>query len=69
MGKSLQFEQRQASICVKELLLALLIDIFLKCGGGLGVVSIEAVEDFINVSGPLFALVKPLRHAELVLQL
>lgn len=58
----LQFQQRQTGIGVKELFLALLRDIFLECGRRLGIVSVEAVEDFLNVRRPLLALVKGLRH-------
>ena len=58
----LQFEQRQRGICVKKLLLALLIDVFLKCGRRLRVIAVQAVEDLVNVRRPLLAFVEGIAH-------
>lgn len=61
-GFCLQFQKRQARIGVEELFLALLRDIFLECGRRLGIVAVEAVQDFVNVRRPLLALVEGLWH-------
>lgn len=58
----LQFQQCKACICVKEFLFALLSDIFLKYRCRLGIVTIQTVEDLIDMRGPLFTLVEALRH-------
>ncbi len=41
--KSLQFQKREIRIAVISLVFALLYDVFLKCGGGFGVVPVEAI--------------------------
>ena len=59
-----QFQKRQGGICVKELLLALQAHVVLKGGCGLGVVAVEAVEDFLDMLWSLFTFVEGLRHRD-----
>ena len=47
-----QFEQRKIGVTVKRLVFTLLCDIFLENRRGLRVVSIETVEDCVDVFGP-----------------
>lgn len=54
----LQLQQRQTGIAVKSAVLALLGHIVLEHGGGLGVVSVQAVEDGVDVSRTRLALVE-----------
>jgi hypothetical protein len=58
----LQLEQSKRSIDIEELLFTLLTDVFLKRGGCLWIVTIEATEDFVHMLRPFFASVKSLRH-------
>lgn len=55
---NLQLQKRQVSIAVKRPLLALVGDIILEYCRCLGVVSVEAAEDGINMSRPCLALVE-----------
>jgi hypothetical protein len=59
-----QFQERQRRIGIKELFFALLADIFLKGRRGLWVVSVQAVQDLVNVRRPLLALVEGVSHVE-----
>lgn len=49
MRGDVQFQEGQVGVAVISLVLALLGDIFLEGSGGLGIVSIEAVEDCLYV--------------------
>ena len=53
-----QFEKSQIGIAVKCPVFALLHNVVLEHGRGFGVVSIEAVEDGVNVRGARIALVE-----------
>jgi hypothetical protein len=57
-----QFQESKRRIFIEELLLALLNHVFLKDGGCLWVVAVEAVEDFFDVLWALFAPVESLAH-------
>jgi hypothetical protein len=53
-----QFQEGKVAIAVIGLVLALLGDIFLEGRGGLGVVSVEAVEDGLDVFRPVGRVVE-----------
>ena len=53
-----QFQQRQIGITVVRLVLALLGNIFLEDLRGLWIISVEAVEDGVDVFGPVGAVVE-----------
>ena len=59
-GKSryIQLQEGKVAIAVVGLVLALLGDIFLEGGGGLRVVSVEAVEDGLDVFRPVRRVVE-----------
>jgi hypothetical protein len=59
----LQLQQGQARIYIEKLLFALLCDILLEDRRRFGIVSIEAIQDLVNVGRPLFASIKCLWHA------
>lgn len=56
--KHLQLQQGQVGIAIECPVLTLLHDIVLEYRGRLGVVSVEAVQDGINVGRPGLALVE-----------
>lgn len=53
-----QLQQRQVRKAIHELALTLLHDVFLEDGGGLGIVSVEAVQDRIDVLWPIRRVVE-----------
>jgi hypothetical protein len=53
-----QFQEGKVAVAVIGLVLALLGDIFLEGRGGLGVVSVEAVEDGLDVFRPVGRVVE-----------
>ena len=59
-----QFEEGEVGIAVICLVLALLGNIFLEGGGGLWVVAVEAVQDGIDVLGPVRAVVEGDAHGQ-----
>ena len=61
----LQLQQCQIGIAIKGAVLALLGDIVLEDGGGLGVVSVQAVEDSVDVRRAGLALVERGDHVGL----
>ncbi len=58
----LQLQQRKVGVAIVGPLFALLGDIVLKHGRGLGVVPVEAVEDGIDVVGPVGRGVESYSH-------
>jgi hypothetical protein len=62
---NVQLQECQVGIAVICLVLTLLHDIVLEYGGRLGVVPVEAIEDLINVLGPVGRVVKGSRHGGL----
>lgn len=58
----IQFQEREVRIAVICLSLALLCNVFLKNAGGLWVVSIEAIEDGVDVLRPVRAVVEGVDH-------
>lgn len=52
MGVNIQLQQGQVRVAVVRLRLALLHDIVLERASGLGVVSVEAIEDRLDVLWP-----------------
>lgn len=58
----LQLQQGQVGIAVKGAVLALLGDIVLEDGGGLRVVSVQAIEDGVDVRRASVALVEGSDH-------
>jgi hypothetical protein len=57
-----QLQQRQICIAIVRSLLALLVHIVLEYGRGLRIVSIESVEDVLNVLGPVRRIVEGYAH-------
>ena len=55
---NVQLQEGKVAIAVVGLVLALLGDIFLEGGGGLRVVSVEAVEDGLDVFRPVRRVVE-----------
>lgn len=61
-GTNSQLQQSQVGVAVKCAVLALLSDIVLEYCGGLGVVSVQAVEDGVDMRRPCVALVESNAH-------
>lgn len=61
----LQLQESQVGIAIERPVLALLGDIILEDGGGLGVISVQALEDGVDVGRPGLALVKSGNHCEI----
>lgn len=61
-GKHVQFEEGEIGVAVVCLRLALLHHVVLEDGRGLGVVAVEAIEDLVDVLGPLGREVKGGAH-------
>lgn len=59
----IQFEERQIGIAVIRLRFALLGNIFLEYCGRLRVISVETVEDGVDIFGPVFAQVESESHS------
>jgi hypothetical protein len=58
MVADVQFQEGKVAVAVIGLVLALLGDIFLEGGGGLGIVSVEAVEDGLDIFRPVGGVVE-----------
>lgn len=69
MRRSLQLQQSQIGIAVKRAVFALLGHIVLEHSRGLGVVSVEAVEDGFDVSRSGLALIEGDSHIDAELSL
>ena len=53
-----QLKKRKVGVAIVSLLVTLVLDILLKNGGGLWVVSVESVEDGLNVLWALWRIVE-----------
>lgn len=53
-----QLKKRKVGVAIVGLLVALVLDVLLKDGGGLWVVSVESVEDGLNVLWALWRIVE-----------
>ena len=63
---NIQLKQGQVRICIVRLVLALLHYIVLEHGRCLGIVSIESIQDGIDVLWPVGRVVERSRHGELM---
>lgn len=59
---NLQLQQGQVSVAIIRLFLALLGHIVLEDGSGLGIVSIETIQDGINMLWPLGRIIEGDAH-------
>ena len=57
-----QFQQRQVGVAVVRPILALLGDIVLEDGGGFGIVSVQAIQDGIDMLWPIRGVIESDPH-------
>ena len=57
-----QFQQRKVGVAVVRSVLALLRDIVLEDGGSLGVVSVQAIQDSIDMLWPVRRIIESDAH-------
>lgn len=68
IGAILQLQQRQVGIAVICLVGALLCDIFLEDGRRLGVVSVQSIEDLVNIFRPLRRVIECDAHGDVCVE-